>query len=70
MSKDIKNMLLVGLIGLLFSVPAVLMTAGVISFGGAFQPFIIVALFLISFAGVFALPAPTDAPFQKESQEP
>lgn len=38
--------------------PAILMTTGVFSFGGAAQPFIIVALFLVAFAIPCFMPAP------------
>lgn len=47
---------------------AVLLTAGVISFGGKAQPFIIVALFLMAFSIPLILPGPQSDNDQPSSQ--
>lgn len=52
MNQVQKSLLLILALGALLTTPAILLTAGVISFGGKAQPFIIVVLLL----GVFSLP--------------
>jgi len=58
MNTTQKYLLLILVLGALLTTPAILLTAGVISFGGKAQPFIIVTLFLGAFSIPFLLPTP------------
>lgn len=53
-----KSLIFIFFTTALLVTPAILMTAGVFSFGGAAQPFLIVFLFLLAFAVPFLLPEP------------
>lgn len=58
-----KGLLLILVLDAPLITAAILLTAGVISFGGAAQPVIIAALFLMAFSIPFLLPPPQ---FDKE----
>jgi hypothetical protein len=58
MPNNYRTLIALSLVSIVLAVPGTLLMAGVWSFGGQFQPFIVVILFLLLFAMPFAFPPP------------